>query len=205
MKTRIELLKEADERSAKAKKLLEEVKALTDKINKEFPPAVSIFMSEKKRMKLMALGPAIDRIKKESQAGSDLRRSFEWQDRAEKERQDKENRKKEDEAQEKRRQKFLEETVTHLISKGFVLGTDFTLYTAISFANNRAYETKVAETVANLVREKAFTSFDGQNCDGPCAGWDGFSNRCECGNRRVGWEMSDYASWKDMQIRGVAW
>lgn len=27
--------------------------------------------------------------------------------------------------------------------------------------------------------------FDGQNCPGPCRGWDGKSRRCECGNRRV--------------------
>lgn len=36
--------------------------------------------------------------------------------------------------------------------------------------------------------------FDGQNCDdvaydgdGPCYGWDGYSRRCSCGNRRVSW------------------
>lgn len=36
--------------------------------------------------------------------------------------------------------------------------------------------------------------FDGQNCDdaaypgdAPCLGWDGYSRRCSCGNRRVSW------------------
>ena len=32
-----------------------------------------------------------------------------------------------------------------------------------------------------------FTDFNGQNCENPCAGWDGDSPRCECGNRRVDW------------------
>lgn len=29
--------------------------------------------------------------------------------------------------------------------------------------------------------------FDGSTCE-DCAGWDGESNRCECGNNRVAWE-----------------
>ena len=33
--------------------------------------------------------------------------------------------------------------------------------------------------------------FDGQNCDGPCRGWDGESRRCDCGNRRVCWVEED--------------
>jgi hypothetical protein len=36
--------------------------------------------------------------------------------------------------------------------------------------------------------------FDGFNCgsyDRDCDGWDGVSDRCECGNRRVRWVLSD--------------
>lgn len=32
--------------------------------------------------------------------------------------------------------------------------------------------------------------FDGQNCD-DCDGWDGEDRRCNCGNRRVDWVLSD--------------
>lgn len=35
-----------------------------------------------------------------------------------------------------------------------------------------------------------FIDFDGQNCAGPCEGWDGMSRRCECGNRRVSFTTS---------------
>lgn len=42
----------------------------------------------------------------------------------------------------------------------------------------------------------AFLEFNGMNCndwleeDQPeCPGWDGQSRRCECGNRRVCWEI----------------
>ena len=37
-------------------------------------------------------------------------------------------------------------------------------------------------------------SFDGMNCNdylvpAECDGWDGESRRCECGNRRVSWDI----------------
>ena len=40
------------------------------------------------------------------------------------------------------------------------------------------------------VARRGFIDFDGKNCedfDIECAGWDGVSRRCECGNRRVSW------------------
>lgn len=39
-----------------------------------------------------------------------------------------------------------------------------------------------------------YTEFEGMNCNDygdeldECAGWDGTSRRCDCGNRRVSWE-----------------
>lgn len=37
--------------------------------------------------------------------------------------------------------------------------------------------------------------FNGMNCydldDNECKGWDGLSTRCDCGNRRVYWCLSD--------------
>ena len=41
------------------------------------------------------------------------------------------------------------------------------------------------------MKGEKFIDFDGQNCSGPCSGWDGESNRCECGNRRVDWSWDD--------------
>jgi hypothetical protein len=43
-----------------------------------------------------------------------------------------------------------------------------------------------------------YREFDGQNCNDyleddqePCQGWDGIERRCQCGNRRVNWVLSD--------------
>jgi hypothetical protein len=54
-----------------------------------------------------------------------------------------------------------------------------------------------------------FYAFDGWNCeeygfdDSSCAGWDGYSHRCSCGNRRVCWDVyqSDSGRWF---VQGVA-
>lgn len=44
--------------------------------------------------------------------------------------------------------------------------------------------------------ENAYVEFNGMNCEdwddnAYCAGWDGESRRCQCGNRRVGWETEE--------------
>lgn len=36
-------------------------------------------------------------------------------------------------------------------------------------------------------------AFDGQDCCGDCRGWDGVSNRCDCGNRRVCWADEEHS------------
>ena len=45
-----------------------------------------------------------------------------------------------------------------------------------------------------------YVGFNGWNCedarysdDDPCLGWDGYSRRCQCGNRRVSWVVE--GSW----------
>lgn len=58
--------------------------------------------------------------------------------------------------------------------------------------------------------EEGYIDFDGQNCgdyreDGfYCAGWDGSSRRCDCGNRRVYWEPHQHedGTWT---VSAVAW
>lgn len=57
------------------------------------------------------------------------------------------------------------------------------------------------EIFERLVKEKLSTDeifeFEGQNCgewqedDVGCNGWNGIDRRCECGNRRVAWVLSD--------------
>lgn len=96
---------------------------------------------------------------------------------------------------------LTQEAVTYLQGQGKVLGTDFTLLTAIGEANNLAYELEVKKLIAT----GGVDSFDGQNCEGPCAGWDGTSHRCDCGNRRMNWTTGMGHSFKTPYVHAEAY
>lgn len=59
------------------------------------------------------------------------------------------------------------------------------------------YATRQEAIDAAVAKAEAegYVDFDGQNCGdvwdegADCAGWDGTSRRCDCGNRRVYWEL----------------
>jgi hypothetical protein len=64
---------------------------------------------------------------------------------------------------------------------------------------NTNYDTaEQAEDAAKAYAEAngGVDTFDGMNCNDyleegqvECSGWDGFDRRCDCGNRRVYWEI----------------
>jgi hypothetical protein len=79
--------------------------------------------------------------------------------------------------------------------------------------NYTMYETYKTEAEALAAAEKYATencgvdTFDGMNCNDykedhepECTGWDGFDRRCDCGNRRVSWDIEKnldgtFAAW----------
>jgi len=71
---------------------------------------------------------------------------------------------------------------------------------------NTDYDTpEQAEAAAKAYAEAngGFDTFDGMNCndylddDQPeCIGWDGISRRCDCGNRRVSWDIEQNSNGK---------
>lgn len=79
--------------------------------------------------------------------------------------------------------------------------------------NYTMYETYKTEAEALAAAEKYATenggvdTFDGMNCNDykedhepECTGWDGFDRRCDCGNRRVFWDIEKnldgtFAAW----------
>lgn len=57
-------------------------------------------------------------------------------------------------------------------------------------------EKKAMALALKYVSEYGLIEFDGMNCNDykedhevECGGWDGESRRCECGNRRVSWDI----------------
>lgn len=93
------------------------------------------------------------------------------------------------------------EAVLYLKEKGKIQDKDFTLDNCIEVADDLAYGIEVER----LTKIGGLFDFDGQNCDGPCSGWDGISRRCECGNRRVSWTAGWGHSFKNPYVRGEAY
>lgn len=113
--------------------------------------------------------------------------------------------KREDEAKEAERIKaeneLQQDAINWLIERGLKLGEDFNILDAVGKANELAAEDEIKRKMATT----EYHGFNGQNCDGPCAGWDGESRRCECGNRRVGWVRGYGHSFKAPHVYGEAW
>lgn len=77
--------------------------------------------------------------------------------------------------------------VIWLQEKGLKLGQDFDLDNALFKANDMASDEEIERCKKELKESGAKLSFDGDDSCEDCEGWDGESNRCECGNRRVCW------------------
>jgi hypothetical protein len=61
---------------------------------------------------------------------------------------------------------------------------------------NYATEQEALSAAMQYAFENGLIEFDGMNCndyleedDVECGGWDGEERRCECGNRRVSWDI----------------
>lgn len=93
------------------------------------------------------------------------------------------------------------EAVEWLLARGKKIGTDFSVADAVQVANGIAY----AEECARLEDEGEYMSFSGQNCEGPCAGWNPSSNRCDCGNRRVSFTEVYGHSFKSPSVEAEAY
>lgn len=71
-----------------------------------------------------------------------------------------------------------------LSARGKVAGVDYEAHEAIDVADEIACDEKIAARKQG----GGFISFGGDdNCEN-CRGWDMSSHRCDCGNRRVGWD-----------------
>jgi len=109
---------------------------------------------------------------------------------------------KEKEREEERKRK-VERAILWLQARGKRLGEDFHMESAIHVANDIAFDEEV-KRCQEAGKAGTYYEFDGNDWCEECEGWDGVSRRCECGNRRVYWDMCDWSDFEDMQIHGVA-
>lgn len=105
----------------------------------------------------------------------------------------------------KEAQDYETEAVNWLMAKGKVYGKDFSAHDAVMLADEIAGDEETARTVAELKLSGGYIDFSGQNCMGPCEGWDGHSHRCQCGNRRMCWATHMGHSFKSPAVYGEAY
>lgn len=96
------------------------------------------------------------------------------------------------------------EAVVWLQGRGKILGSDFTVANALSYANDLAFDDEVAKRTLDALQSGGI-GFSGEDSCEDCSGWDGQSRRCNCGNRRVSWESGWGHSFKSPHIEAVAY
>ena len=96
-----------------------------------------------------------------------------------------------DEAVQKNVMAYRDKAVCWLIARAKRYGHDFTAEGAIGFAEQIAFEEEVARAKGPEGMAHFWHTFEGQNCEGPCLGWNGIDRRCQCGNRRVSWTQAE--------------
>lgn len=186
---------EAQKKQDRAKELQSQLLALVKTINEEFPRA---WFDKKRKLTLEILN---GRLSVASYCASTLESQYYDQDRRVKEEEDKKASEAADVERKKVAAKYRDDAVVWLLEKGKKIGTDFTVDTAVAVANELASE----EEIARLRQIGGWHEFSGNNCDGPCRGWDGRSHRCECGNRRVYFATTDYHTFKEPSVYGEAY
>ena len=87
---------------------------------------------------------------------------------------------------EAKRLTYILKAIQFLDKHGKVRGIDFIGDDAVDKADTLAFEQEKERQLTERDLFGGLISFDGQNCD-DCAGWNGRSRRCDCGNRRVDW------------------
>ena len=186
---REEMLKKAVEKAKEAVVLIQELEDWKKKAKKV---AITKLYFFKKNNNLNTIVRALKEI---VQYPRYLKETFGWQN---------ETLIKQEEDEQK---KLTLRAIVWLIERGCILEKDFDLDTAIERANWLSFEqekqTKLC-TFSNIQKPDFFIFEGKENCEEDCRGWDGISHRCDCGNRRVNWEMTDYHSFETPSIVGRA-
>lgn len=199
---------EAVSRSEKASALLHEYKLIMERMKKEFPP--NLFgMTATQIKKENRPDRVLDRVHHATQTANRLMDTFYYQNQA----KISETRKREEEERKRRREAEAQQLTADAILwiqehyPDRRLGVDFGVVDAVEYANSLAFY----KEIENIETKFEWHGFSGQNCsdyldDGQeCAGWDGKSKRCQCGNRRVDWQQGCMHSFKSPHVVAEAY
>ena len=187
----------------KASELLARFKDIVAEANKQFPGS-TFGLSKARLEKHKSPNEAYQRVADATRSAYNTKSTYEMRERIAKEKADKEAQVEKIKQIEAEKNNLANEAIAYCIANGRIFGQDgFTIDTAISIANDIAYIKEKAKREAEI--GDGYISFDGQNCEDECAGWNPKDRRCECGNRRVSWTDGYYSDFRNMSIYAEAY
>lgn len=197
-----ENLKLAKEYEDKAKSYLEKFNEILKEANRDFPGR-TFGLTKSKLEKLKTPNEVYNRLESASRSLWNTKSNYETRERYAKEKMEKEKQAELLKQRESEKNILANEAIAYCLSNGRTFGDGLSIETAISIANDIAFNKEVKrreeEIGDNLI------DFSGQNCEDECNGWNPQHHRCECGNRRVSWSESYDANFKDMSIYAEAY
>jgi len=200
--TKEENLQLAKEFEDKAKSYLERFNELLKEANKEFPGR-TFGLTKSKLEKLKTPNEVYDRLQSASRSLWNTKSTYETRERYAKEKIEKEKQAELLKQREAEKSALANEAIAYCLSNGRTFGDGLSIETAISIANDIAFNKEVAKRESEIGEE--YIDFSGQNCEGECDGWNPKEHRCQCGNRRVSWTEGYSSSFKDMTIYAEAY
>jgi len=197
-----ENLKLAKEYQDKAKTYLERFNEILKEANREFPGR-TFGLTKSKLEKLKTPNEVYDRLLSASRSLYNVESTYSTRERMQKEKEEKEKQSELLKQRESEKSNLVNEAIAYCLSNGRTFGDGLSVETAISIANDIAYNIEVKRREMEIGDE--YIDFDGQNCEDECNGWNPKDRRCECGNRRVSWTEGYNSSFKDMSIYAEAY
>jgi hypothetical protein len=198
-----ENLKLAKEHEDKAKSYLERFNDLLKEANRDFPGSRTFGLTKSKLEKLKTPNEVYDRLLSASRSVYNVQSTYSTRERIQKEKEDREKQTELIKQRELENSNLINEAIAYCLSNGRTFGDGLSVETAISIANDIAFNLEVKRKEFKIGDD--YIDFSGQNCEDPCNGWNPKDRRCECGNRRVSWTDGYSSSFKDMTIYAEAY
>jgi len=188
----------------KAKDLLSRFDSIISEANKEYPGR-TFGLSKSKLEKHKSPNEAYSRVYSAANRSLYYTKShYETIERAERQKikdQEELDRKRKIEEE---KSSLVNDAISYCLENGRIFNQDgLNVDSSISIANEIAYRKEIEKRESEI--GEGYISFDGQNCEDECAGWNPKDRRCECGNRRVSWTDGYYFDFRSPLIHAEAY
>lgn len=186
----------------KAKEYLNQFNELLKNANKDFPGR-TLGLSKSKKEKLKTPNEVYERLQFAVRSYNHTKSIYEIRERMVKEKEEKEKQAELLKQREAEKVNLVNEAIVYCLNNGRVFGDGLSVETAISIANEIAFQKEIKRREEEIGDNYIY--FSGHSCKYGCAGWNPHYHRCNCGNRRVGWVEGYYSDFRNMEVYAEAY